>query len=250
MRVTITGAAGAIGRQIVEELFDSHELCLIDLVPLSGYKSIIADLAKYPHWICLRPWRRLKIPQWEEAFEDADVILHLANDPRVNSSGKSVLGNNIQMTWNVLQAAVRHRVPRVVYASSNWVVKAKELELAPACYKPNGPKIGSDVLPRPVTAYGITKAFGETAGRTLVDEGQLESFVAVRIGAYGKLPPLDIEVRNRWIGVHDTRSLLRRCVEVEFKGFHIVYGVSAQPTSPYDLSHTCSLLVWKPMQCP
>lgn len=250
MRVTITGAAGVIGRQIVEELSGSHELCLIDLLPVPGYKTIIANLAQYHAWTRWRPWRRFQTPRWEEAFEGTDVILFLANDPRVKYCEKGVLGNNIQMTWNVLQAAVRHQVSRVVYASSNWVVKAKELELAPACYRPNGPKISSDVSPRPITAYGITKAFGEIAGQTLVDEEQLESFVSVRIGAYGMVPPANCEARNRWIGVRDMRSLLRRCVEAEFKGFHIVYGISAQPTSPYDLSYTCSLLAWEPQQIP
>ena len=104
-------------------------------------------------------------------------------------------------------------------------------------------------------AYGIhsseiTKAFGEIVGRRFVDERQLESFVTVRIGAYGLVPPANNEARNRWIGVTDMRSLLRRCAEAKFQGSHIVYGISAQPTAPYDLSHTCSLLTWKPKQIP
>ena len=41
---------------------------------------------------------------------------------------------------------------------------------------------------------------------------------------------------------------MRRCVEVKAKGFHIVYGVSAQPMTPYDLSYTTRLLSWKPEQ--
>jgi nucleoside-diphosphate-sugar epimerase len=44
MRVIITGAAGEIGGQIVEELSDSHDLCLIDGRPVSGRMSMIADL--------------------------------------------------------------------------------------------------------------------------------------------------------------------------------------------------------------
>jgi nucleoside-diphosphate-sugar epimerase len=34
MRVIITGAAGEIGRQTVEELSDGHELCLMDRRPV------------------------------------------------------------------------------------------------------------------------------------------------------------------------------------------------------------------------
>ena len=154
------------------------------------------------------------------------------------------------MNLNVIEAAVRHRVPRIVFASSNWAVKAWEREVAPSCYMPDGPKINSDVPPRPITSYGTSKALGEISGRMAVDQGRLGSFVAVRIGSYETAPPEDEERRHRWIGVQDIRGLLRRCVEAEFKGFHVVYGVSAQPTAPYDLSHTRDLLCWQPQQLP
>jgi hypothetical protein len=81
-----------------------------------------------------------------------------------------------------------------------------------------------------------------------VDEDKLESFVAVRIGYLNAEPSQDEILRSRWIGIQDMRSLLRRCVEEKFKGFHVVYGVSAQPEAPYDLSHTRCLLSWEPKQ--
>jgi hypothetical protein len=88
-----------------------------------------------------------------------------------------------------------------------------------------------------------------------VDEKKLQSFVAVRIGFYDPtLASEDVnnndEVRTRWIGTGDIRRLIRRCVEAEFGGFHVVYGVSAQPTVPYDLSHTRRLLSWEPRELP
>jgi len=156
------------------------------------------------------------------------------------------LPNNIQATWNVLEAAANHHVRRVVFASSNWAVRAPELELAPDCYLPKGPKIGSDSAPRPVNAYGMSKAFGEIAGKMFVDQNLLESFVAVRIGHYSPQPFVKGRSRDIWIGAEDLRSLFRRCVEAEFRGYHVVYGVSAQRTSPYDLSYTRSLLQWEP----
>jgi uronate dehydrogenase len=150
--------------------------------------------------------------------------------------------------WNVLEAAATHRVPRVVFASSNWAVKAVENELAPSCYDPSGPKIDSETPPFSLTAYGLSKAFGELAGRMFVDEGKLETFVAVRIGHYAPQPSKDAILRDRWIGAEDIRSLFRRCVEADLKGFHVVYGVSAQTTAPYDLSHTRQSLSWSPQQ--
>jgi hypothetical protein len=104
-------------------------------------------------------------------------------------------------------------------------------------------------LPQPLRPYGISKALGELAGRMFVDQQQLRSFVAVRIGAYGpQANKTDERLRAIWIGVQDLRSLLRRCVESSSDGFHVVYGVSGQPTAPYDLSYTCNYLSWQPRQ--
>jgi len=250
MRVIITGAAGYIGKQITEELAGVHELCLVDRRSVPGCRSIVAQLAR--SGVVARGMQRLGLwsPRWKRAFAGADAVLHLAADARPSASWKSVLRDNIQATHSVLMTAVRHEVDRVVFASSNWAVKALERELAPACYTAGGPKIDSHAPPRPITGYGISKAFGEIMGRMLVDEGRLKSFVAVRIGSYQPLPPQDEVERRLWIGTHDLRCLLRRCVEEPFEGFHVVYGVSAQPEAPYDLSHTCSLLSWKPQHLP
>ena len=249
MQVVITGAAGRIGTQIVEELSPSYDLTLIDVRPVEGRNSIVADISRDPALTGRRRWFKPK--PWSAAFAGADVVVHLAANIQSLAPWEKVLPDNIQATWNVITAAAKHRVPRVVFASSNWAVKARERMLAPDCYQPNGPKIGSDAPPQPITAYGLSKAFGEQAGRMFVDEKKLQSFVAVRIGFYGLTDLLnDEDLRCRWIGTHDIRTLLRRCVEAEFEGFHVVYGVSAQPTSPYDLSHTRRLLSWAPQQLP
>ena len=44
MRIVITGAAGPVGRAVVEELAADHQLCLIDKTPLAKQPSIVADL--------------------------------------------------------------------------------------------------------------------------------------------------------------------------------------------------------------
>jgi nucleoside-diphosphate-sugar epimerase len=249
MRVVITGAAGRIGSQMVEELSNSYELRLIDRVRLRRRKSIVADLSRSPDGPLKRTWRRFGGSAWMDSFRGADVVLHLAADVRNNAPWESVYDDNIKATWNVLEAAARHQVPRVVFASSNWAVRSLERSLAPACYQPGGPKIGSAASPQPLGAYGISKALCELAGRMFVDQGQLRSFVAVRIGAYAPEPErTDERLSALWIGVQDLRSLLRRCVESSSEGFHVVYGVSGQTTAPYDLSYTCNFLSCQPRQ--
>jgi uronate dehydrogenase len=250
MRIIITGAAGKIGRQIVEELSGAHDLCLIDRRPVPGEKSIIANLARAPTnggWKKLLTW---KSSRWSRAFEKAEVVIHLAANPKVLAPWQDVLHDNIETTWHVLETAAMYKVPRVVFASSNWAAKALEQKLAPDCYRTDGPKIDSETAPFPLTVYGLSKGFGELAGMMFVNEQRLRSFVAVRIGNFNTVPSTDENVRSRWIGVEDVRALFRRCVESEFEGFHVVYGVSAQKTAPYDLSHTHRLLSWLPRQLP
>jgi len=84
----------------------------------------------------------------------------------------------------------------------------------------------------------------------VVAQRKLGSFIAVRIGAFKPNPPKDEENCRLWLGTRDLRRLLLRCIEVETEGFHVVYGVSAQPTAPYDLSYTRHLLSWEPSQLP
>ncbi len=248
MRIVITGAAGKIGKQIVEELSRSHDLVLIDKKRIPGRNSIVADLAQHRVRSFRKPWLKARLPRWMRAFEGVDVVIHFAADIRQSAPWKSVAVNNIEATWNVIEAAAKYGVRGVIFASSNWAVKALEQKLAPDCYLPEGPKIDSEIPPTPLTAYGLSKGFGELAGRMFVDEGKLQSFVAVRIGDYNSTPWSDEPRRARWIGVKDMRSLIKRCVETELRGFHVVYGVSAQKTAPYDLSHTQQLLSWVPHQ--
>ena len=245
MRIVVTGAAGQIGSEIAQELAQSHDLCLIDRRVLAGRNLRIADLSRRRATGRCLAWKSVR---WSDWFKGADVVIHLAADPSPVAPWDRVLHHNIEATWCVCEAAAAHQVPRVVFASSNWAVKAVEMKLAPSCYQPAGPKIDSGTPPSPLTPYGLSKAFGELTGRMLVDEHKLKSFLAVRLGAYGAKPLPDARERALWIGIEDTRRLFRRCVEAEFAGFHVVYGVSAQPAAPYDLSYTSRLLSWTPRQ--
>ncbi|MGH7835445.1 MAG: NAD-dependent epimerase/dehydratase family protein, partial [Candidatus Binatia bacterium] len=132
MRIVITGAAGRIGSQLIAELSGAHELRLIDRRPVAGRGSIVGDLAKHPAnhdgW---RNWLRPRTPRWIHAFERAQVVIHLAANPDPLAPWKEVLRDNIEATWHVLETAARYQVPRVVFASSNWAVRAVERGLAP-----------------------------------------------------------------------------------------------------------------------
>jgi nucleoside-diphosphate-sugar epimerase len=186
---------------------------------------------------------RPRAAKWEKAFAGADVVLHLAADANPRAAVESVMAHNIHATWNVLEGAARHGVPRVVLASScRWV-----LGLDPdAATEWDRIRIASSSPPRPRTPYGLSKAWGELAGRMYAETGRVPTVVAVRIGAFSEREPRDPEVRRLWVRPGDLRAVLRRCVEADFKGFHIVYGVSREAAGLFDLSVTRELLGWEP----
>src|SRR5215813_13080962 len=152
VQVVITGAAGAIGSQLAEELSPAHELRLIDIRPVTGRKTIIGDLSHRTTAGGRVNWFRSS-SSWRDAFNGADVVVHLAANSESLAPWEKVLPDNIQATWNVLETAARYQVPRVVFASSNWAVKAVENRLAPSCYDPTGPKIDSETPPFVLTDY-------------------------------------------------------------------------------------------------
>ena len=246
MRVTITGAAGRIGRQLVEELSPAHELRLIDRAPIPGRRTVIADLSvgprppREPWW---RKWLGRRRPGWEKAFEGAEVIVHLAANANPRAPWRVVLRDNVQATWNVLDAAARHGSRRVILASSCMWALGLEEETAPGWA---GQRMSAATQPRPRTEYGLSKAWMELVGRMFVESGRLPCVLVVRVGTFSALPPTEERQRRLWVRPADARTLFRRCVEVELKGFHVVYALSCEAAEWFDLSCARELLAWKP----
>ena len=83
MRIVITGAAGNIAGPLIEELQLSHELRLIDRRPVLERPSIIADLSKRSPI-----GNESAESEWQDAFEGADAVVHLAANIQHTTSGQ------------------------------------------------------------------------------------------------------------------------------------------------------------------
>jgi nucleoside-diphosphate-sugar epimerase len=112
MRILITGAAGRIGRRLIAELLPhGHALSGCDQVEAPGLEipytaADIRDLAAM-----------------ERACAGHEAVVHLAAIPGPGSrdtrtNWPDIVHRNILGTYNVLEAAVRQGVRRVVFASS------------------------------------------------------------------------------------------------------------------------------------
>jgi uronate dehydrogenase len=235
MRIVITGAAGRIGREVAAELSPQHELVLIDRRLWAPHVVRATDLG----------WPG----EWMRLMQGADCVIHLAANSGPNGRAHRLIKSNVLAPFWVVVAAFRYRVPRVVFASSGWVVRAVEESTAPQCYSPNGPKIDASAF-GPRTLYGWSKAWGEFLGRLFVRARNGASFMAVRIGWFGAGADQDPRGRRVWLGAKDLRAFFRRTVEANYSGYIVTYAASAQDSVPYDLSGSNTVLGWRPTELP
>ena len=139
MKILVTGAAGMIGRKLVERL--EGELTLHDVVALPGANSVVSDLSA---------------PGAAEALIAGrpELIFHLAAVVSGEAEADFDKGYRVNLdgTRHLFEAIRRagggYR-PRLVFASSIAVFGA-----------PFPEAIGDEFLSAPLTSYGTQKAIG------------------------------------------------------------------------------------------
>ncbi|MCS6778208.1 MAG: NAD(P)-dependent oxidoreductase [Geminicoccaceae bacterium] len=159
-RVVITGAAGSIGGKLRRH-FESlgWPLVLLDRDSRGDPAIVEADLST---------WNE----SWADRVAGADALLLLAGMAYPHASWTEVTRDNLDLVLNCFEAAVRGRVRRVIFASSNWVLGG---------YRFSDERLTPDLAPRPVNAYGMAKLVGERIGKSFVDRHGL-SVICFRIG--------------------------------------------------------------------
>ncbi|MGA9400021.1 NAD-dependent glucose-6-phosphate dehydrogenase Azf [Haladaptatus sp.] len=235
--VLLTGSEGRVGTAILGDLESKYEWRLLDREPPAAEPShefFVADITDYDAVY--------------EAVDGAGAIIHLAGDPRPEAPWNSVLGNNIDGTHTVLQAAVDAGVEKFVFASSNHAVGAYETEeRTPDLYRSHDEfRLDGTELPRPSNLYGVSKAAGETLGRYYHDEFDI-SVACVRIGNLTEgHPPIDYERgQAMWLSYRDCAHLFDRCLSADYD-YEIVYGISDNDRKYYSIDRAREVLGYDP----
>ncbi len=235
--VLLTGSEGRVGSAILGDLESKYEWRLLDREPPAAEPShefFVADITDYDAVY--------------EAVDGAGAIIHLAGDPRPEAPWNSVLGNNIDGTHTVLQAAVDAGVEKFVFASSNHAVGAYETdERKPDLYRTHDEfRLDGTELPRPGNLYGVSKAAGETLGRYYHDEFDI-SVACVRIGNLTEgHPPIDYERgQAMWLSYRDCAHLFDCCLTADY-GYEIVYGISDNDRKYYSIDRAREVLGYDP----
>lgn len=212
MTILITGAAGIVGTGLRREFAaEAPALRLFDRQPVANLAaheaSVVGDLAD--------------LASLHRAMQGVRAVIHLAGCTTDAGMDDQIEGN-VRGAWNLFEAARAAGVERVVFASSHHVVG----------YYPRNRRIGTEVLLRPDSRYGLTKAFGEQAGAMYADKFGLR-VLCIRIG-YVDDQPVDRRRLSIWTSWRDLAQLVRIGLTHEQLRYAVVYGVSNNTRGFFD----------------
>ncbi|WP_110951437.1 NAD-dependent epimerase/dehydratase family protein [Pseudomonas bohemica] len=204
-RLLLTGAAGGLGKVLRDSLRPYAQILrlsdIVEMAPAAGaHEEVqICDLAD-----------KAAIDQ---LVEGVDAIVHFGG-VSTERPFEEILGPNICGIFHIYEAARRHGVKRVVFASSNHVI---------GFYRQDE-TIDASAVRRPDSYYGLSKSYGEDVASFYFDRYGIET-VSIRIGS--SFP----EAQNRrmldtWLSYDDLTQLIERGLFTPNVGHTVVYGAS------------------------
>lgn len=238
-RIIFTGGSGKAGRHAVPHLVEAgYEVLNLDLKPLDypGVNTLITDLTDSG-----QTFNALSQHFGFEGFETGkgpetvDAVVHFAAIPRVLIQPDNVtFHDNVTSTYNVIEAAVKLGIRKVIIASSETTYGV--------CFA-EGDKdyhhfpLEEDYDVDPMDSYGLSKVVGEKTARAFAMRTGADIY-ALRIGnviepdEYDKFPaflndPMSRK-RNAWsyIDARDLGEIARLCIETDGLGFQVFNAVN------------------------
>lgn len=203
-RLLLTGAAGALGRQLRPRL---KRLC--GTLRLSD----IGDLGSAAAGEELQAARLEDAQAVHKLLEGVNAVVHLGG-VSTEKPWQPILEANVMGVVHLYEAARKHGVKRIVFASSNHVT---------GFYRQDEVINPLDPV-RPDGFYGLSKAWGENVSRFYFDRYGIQS-ACLRIGS--SFPePKDRRMLATWLSYDDLDRLVTACLTTPVLGHAIVYGMS------------------------
>ena len=251
-RIVFTGGSGRIGRHVVPYLLErGHQVLNLDLAPLDvpGVTTINTNLADSGE-----AFNALSSSfGFGEYFAGTggapvDAVIHFAAIPRIFlRPDNAMFAANVLGTYNVLEAATKLGIRKVIVASSETVygICFAEGERAFTSFP-----IDEDYPLDPTDSYGLSKVVGENIARSFASRSGADIY-SLRIG--GVIEPQDYaerfpgflanpraKRRDAWtyIDVRDLGQIVELCLEKDGLGFQVFNAVndeiiSREPTAQF-----------------
>jgi nucleoside-diphosphate-sugar epimerase len=234
MRIFFTGGSGKAGRHVAPYLAEhGHQVTNADLVPLRhpGVTDLTVDLTDvgdtYSAMAGLASLDELELPE----KPSYDAVVHFAAVPRIGlRSDATTYAANVLSTYNVLEAATRLGVRKIVFASSEttYGVCFAQGEQRPL-YVP----VDEEHPTVPEDSYAMSKVASETTARSFhartgADVYGLRINNVIEPDEYAEMfPPFleDPSLRRRnlfaYIDTRDLGHMVQRCLETDGLGYEV-----------------------------
>jgi uronate dehydrogenase len=222
--ILITGAAGRIGSMLRRALADDAALAAHYGQPAKLLVTDISDPGLDAGRDSVTVGDLADGAFVDSLFAERHIVavVHLAGHPR-EADWHVLLDANIRSSVNLWEAARKHAVDRVLFASSNHAVG----------FYPRNWTIDHTVTQRPDTRYGLTKVFGEELGFLYAYKFGIRAF-SMRIGTFTP-EPTSHRGLSSWVSQRDMAALVRVGLTADYT-CETVYGVSNNSRSFWDNS--------------
>jgi UDP-glucuronate 4-epimerase len=194
-RILVTGAAGFIGSTLVERLLAEGR----EVVGLDNFDPFYPEAQKQRNLAGALRSKSFRLERADIrdlaalgrvcAAARFDAIAHLAALAGVRPSlerPSEYADVNVRGSSAVFEAAVRHGIPRVAFASSSSVYGERR----------DGPFRESDPVERPISPYAATKRAGELVAHTFHHAHGLQVSCLRFFTAYGPRQRPDLAIRK------------------------------------------------------
>lgn len=149
-KVLITGGAGFVGSQLGKHLHGlGHQVTLLDNMSFGHLDNLLLDGAPFGRFLC----KDIRDPELVDHFQGIDAVFHLAGIaalPVCQQDPLAAYDVNVSGVANVLEAARRAGVRRVIFSSTSAVYEKTKAE-----------RFSEDDEIRPDLVYACTKAAAE-----------------------------------------------------------------------------------------
>jgi uronate dehydrogenase len=218
-RILMTGAAGGLGKVLRERIKPWADVVrLSDIADMGeagpGEELVHCDLSDKAAVMRL--------------LEGVDAVLHFGGIS-TEAPFEAIMQANILGVANLYEAACKHGVKRLVFASSNHAIG----------YYKTTDLLDANMPTRPDSMYGISKVFGEQMSRYYYDRFGMET-VCIRIGS--SFPqPANKRMMSTYLSYDDLTELLRCSLFAPRVGHTIVFGMSDNDSVWWDNRYAAHL---------